>query len=357
MISWRALLDAAQPLTVAQVNEEFIDRAVVGLRKVKLPLRGAAGFRYPATVDALSSIRATLEDMAEASPMEAVLLASLLRRPLRAYPLISSESAIAVVGSWRVEDQIEARIAVIGADPAGLTLDTAAYAVRQTDADLLPAMEQLYLDMAGEYQQAADPTRGANDRVLWIGGSSVEANDPRWRARVEAVLMTEGFETLIRERPGMDSVATGRAVSETSAAAVIVWVPRLGSPNLLDDLSERVQARLIQLNEYVFNDVLEELRLLLEEEPLAPGDPADESPDASEFEAGGPYYFKKIAKRGRGVDLMVHRREPCSHDSWTVVHGAPQARKGIERHTGRTISKLEHCDRCTGGGMWRVTLD
>jgi hypothetical protein len=356
LISWRALLDEAQPLAIGPVDDEFLDRAVAGLRGVKLHPPGPHGFRYPGHVDQLASARAALEAAARVSPDDAHLLRAALRRPLRAYPLVGSPPNYALLGAWRINDQIEPRIVVVNA--GGTHVDPAAYAVGETQDALLAAMEQLYIDMDHVARDAPDPSRRNTDRVLWIGGSDTETGDPTWRSRVAAVMMTEGFATVIREHPGRDPVATARAASELSGAAVIAWIPRLGNPGLAASIMERSQLRVIELSEYDFGDALDELRLVLEAEPLAGGLTAEEeTPPTFQFDSGDPYYFKKIAKRGAGVDLVIHRREPCSHESWTVVHGAPQARKGIENYSGRTIRKLEHCDRCTGGGMWRVSFD
>lgn len=358
MISWRALLDEAQPLSIGPADEDVLDRSVVRLRGVKLPLRGPHGLRYPGHVDKLASIRAVLGKAAQVSPTDAYILAALLRRPLRAYPLAASDPTYALLGSWRIDDQIEPRIAVVSVEAEGMHVDPTVYAIGDTHEDLLAAMERLYVNMDRDARMAPDPTRRATDRVLWIGGSNSETGDPAWRSRVEALLMTEGFATAIREHPGRDPVATARAVSELAGAAIVSWVPRLGNPNLAAGIRERSQLRVIEVSEYEFDEALEELRLVVDAEPLAQGEAAAEASGARpQFDSGGPYYFKKIAKRGRGVDLVVHRREPCSHDSWTVAQGAPQARKGIESYAERTIRKLEHCDRCTGGGMWRVSFD
>lgn len=357
MISWRALLDGAQPLTVGPVNDEFLERSIVRLRGVKRRVPGPRGFRYPGHVDQMTQVRRVLEDVATQSPAEAQLLAELLRHPARVYPLANSSGAFALLGAWRVDDAIEPRIAIVSTAGETAIVDIGTYGVGETQDELLATMERLYVDIDGGARQASDPTRGPTDRVLWIGGSDAEAADPMWRTRVEAALMTEGFVTVIHELPGRAPVEAARAVSESTAAAVVAWVPRLGNPGLADEIRSRAASRLIELTEYPFEDALAELRLTLEVAPLVAPDPKDEDATAGVFQTGGPYYFKKVAKRGRGVDLVVHRRDPCSHDAWTVAHGAPQARKGIERHAGRSIRKLEHCDRCTGGGMWRVTFD
>ncbi len=357
MISWRALLAAAQPLAVVPVEEQFLDLAIVRLGGVKLPLRGPHRFRYPKHVDALSPLRDALVAASAFSPTEAVLLSALLRNPLRAYPMGGSAPAYALLGAWRVDDLVEPRIAVLSPTDGGIAIDTTTYAVGETHEEFLATMERLYLDLDRDARESSDPTRGSRDRVLWIGGSVAEADDPIWRDRIEAVLMTEGFGCTILERPGRDPAATNRAVSEYSGAGVVYWIPRLGSAALPETIRARTSLRCVGLEEYEFSEALEELRLSFEAEPLEEGAPSEAADDATSFESGGPYYFKKIAKRGRGVDLVIHRREPCVHDSWTVVQGAPQARKGIERASGLSIRKLEHCDRCTGGGMWRVHLD
>jgi hypothetical protein len=252
---------------------------------------------------------------------------------------------------------IEPRIVVVTSGSDGTVIDPATYDVGVSHGDLLAAMERLYVDLDAAARRSPDQTRDSRDRVLWIGGTDAETDDPNWRFRIEAVLMTEGYETVVLGRPGRDTVAAARAVSEFLGCAVIAWVPRLGSAALAAEIAERSQLRVIELMEYVFDDALEELRLEFDGEPLASVDePIDAGDDALEFEPGVAYYFKKTGKRGQ-ADRMAHRRDACNHDSWRGAPGAPQARKGIEQFTGRSIRTLEHCNRCTGGGMWRVTFD
>lgn len=358
MLSWRALLNGAQPLTVVRTDDGFVERAVASLSGVKLDLRPRPAFRYP-KANQLGSIRAALTDLAAASPAEACILAQLLRRPLRTYALGGSEAAFALVGSWRLDDEIEPRVAVLRGEPASLTLDLEAYGMGQTLEDLVAAMEALYLDLDPRVRNVPDKTGGPTDRVLWLGGSDSEVGSHSWRSELEAVLMVEGFSTVVRERPGKDSVAAAKAVSELGGVAVVVWLPRLGNPDLAATVQQVCGSlRVIELSEYAFADALEELRLILADDPLPAGGPADDQVDEDpQFESGITYYFKKVAKRGPGVDRVIQRRDPCAHNSWTIATKAPQARKGIERHANRGVRKLEHCDRCTGGGMWRVTFD
>jgi hypothetical protein len=357
LISWRALLDEAQPLAVGPIDEEFLDRATAKLGGVKLPLRTAHRFQYPKPVDELMLVRAALEDAAATSDMDAHLLAAVLRKPLRAYQLAAT-SAYALLGAWRIDDEVEPRVIVLRRTDTGIAVDRSLYAVGDSQDDLVATMERLYMDLDAAARKGPEPTRRPNDHVLWIGGSAAEADDPAWRLRVEAAFMVEGFTASIRERPGRDTSNTSRAVSEVRGAAVICWMPRLGNPELAAEIRERSQVRVIELTEYDFGDAIDELRLVLDGEPLDRGD-ASMTEDASslEFVDGGPFYFKKIAARCGGGDRVIHRREPCSHDSWTLAPQAPQARIGIEAYAGRKIRKLEHCDRCTGGGMWRVTFE
>jgi hypothetical protein len=351
VISWRALLEQAQPLTVDPVD---VDRSIARLRGLKL--RGSGGFSYSKRIDNLALLRAALAKARE-TPLEANLLDALLRQPLRVYPL-RTPAAYGLMGAWRVEDQIEPRIGVLSVEQGKVSIDLASYAVGDTDEELASAMERLYLHLHASFRMAPDATRRRDDRVLWIGGSDAETGDPNWRARIEAVLTCQGFEVSIREQPGKDSRGAARAVSEVSAVAVISWVPRLGSPHLGNDIRARCRRRLVEIAEYDFNNALDELRLILEDDPLDSRATADEACDEDAlFDSGGPYFFKKIAKRGRGVDLMIHRRDPCGHDSWRAASAAPQARKGIERLAQRHIRTLEHCNGCQGGGMWRVHFD
>src|SRR5215216_3378853 len=131
-----------------------------------------------------------------------------------------------------------------------MLVDPTVYAVGDTQEELHAAMERLYIDMDHTTREAPDPTRRATDRVPWIGGSDAETGDPAWRSRVEAVLMTERFGTVIREHPGRDPVATARAVSELSGAAVVSWMPRLENPSLAASIRARSQLRVIELSEY-----------------------------------------------------------------------------------------------------------
>jgi hypothetical protein len=355
MVSWRVLLDAAHPLDAGQTDKAFLGRSVAALGGVKLPVRVGPAFRYPKPTE-LGRLREVLEETAASSSLDALLLTQLLRRPWRTYPLTGPEAAFALIGSWRIDDQVEPRIAVLRPQTGGLTLDIAAYDVGASHNELVSAMEALYVDLDTAARRAPEPTRGVRDRVLWLGGSDAETGDPTWRSRIEAMLIVEGYEGIIRERPGRDSRAVARAVSEFAGTAVVCWVPRLGNLALAESIRQRTSLRVIDLNEYEFGDARAELRLILDDEPLASPASDDDATGVSQFESGTRYYFKKVAKRGQGVDLMIHRRNACGHESWTVAHKAPQARKGIEHVAQRSIRKLEHCDRCTGGGMWRVVF-
>jgi hypothetical protein len=357
LISWRALLDEAQPLAVGPVDNAFLDRAIARLGGVKLPIRTAHRFQYPKPVDELLPARNALQHAAATSDADAHLLAEVLRKPLRAYQLATA-SSYALVGAWRMDDEIEPRIVVVRRTDTGIDVDSDLYSVGDSQADLIEAMEHMYLGLDDAARKVHEPTRGPNAQILWIGGSAAETNDPTWRLRVEAAFMAEGFTTTIRERPGKDTSNTSRAVSEVRGAAVVCWMPRLGSSTLGAEIQARSQVRVIELSEYDFGDAMDELRLVLDSEPLDRGDDSDiEDESQPSFVGDGPFYFKKTAARRGGGDRVIHRREPCSHGSWSVAPQAPQARKGIEGYARRIIRKLEHCDRCTGGGMWRVTFE
>ncbi len=70
--------------------------------------------------------------------------------------------------------------------------------------------------------------------------------------------------------------------------------------------------------------------------------------------AGEIRYYKKIHSTP-GYDVLV-RVKGCDHNSWQSANKADKAKKGIERLEGRSDwSKLNHCGKCTGGGLWRVS--
>lgn len=355
MISWRALLGEAQSLEVVAANEEFVDGAVMSLRGAKLPLPPPHRFRYPNHVEQFASVRVSLERMAEDGDASAAVLRALLRKPIRAYAMRSGSSSYALVGAWRLDDGIRAAIATI--DAAG---PVAVVAHRQfgpaAHGELAVAMRDLYLLLDDASRTAPEPTRRSRDRVLWIGGSKAETGDPVWRDRIAAVVATEGFIADIQETPGRDPTATKKRISGFSGSGLAVWVPRLGSATLLSDIPDQTARPVLELSEFEFHQALVELELGLEAQPFKTDDDLNDD-GSDEFDGDGPFYFKKIGTLGPGVDVMVHRRDPCRHDTWTRVHDtAPKARKGIERLTKRTVDRLDHCDRCTGYGFWRATL-
>lgn len=88
----------------------------------------------------------------------------------------------------------------------------------------------------------------------------------------------------------------------------------------------------------------------------------DVEPDPPEGEIAEPaapdrgevrFYKKKYAAPTH--DVMV-RVGDCGHNSWQGAAKADKAKKGIARLEGNRDDwqTVQHCGRCTGGGMWRV---
>ena len=92
------------------------------------------------------------------------------------------------------------------------------------------------------------------------------------------------------------------------------------------------------------------------------GEADDEvEPDAIEADTAVPgppqsgevrFYKKKFSAPGH--DILVHVGD-CGHNSWQRAAKADKAKKGIAKLEGTDGWKsIQHCGKCTGGGMWRV---
>jgi regulator of replication initiation timing len=81
---------------------------------------------------------------------------------------------------------------------------------------------------------------------------------------------------------------------------------------------------------------------------------SDESPAISEApKAGEVRFYKKVHSRPTH-DVLV-RVADCGCNRWESAHSADKARKGIAKLEGRdNWQSMQHCAKCTGGGMWRV---
>ncbi|RMD80944.1 MAG: hypothetical protein D6815_13020 [Candidatus Dadabacteria bacterium] len=77
-------------------------------------------------------------------------------------------------------------------------------------------------------------------------------------------------------------------------------------------------------------------------------DAATEPPQSGEIR-----FYKKIYS-APGRDVMVHIGD-CNHNAWQSAAKADKAKKGIAKLEGRNDWRsIQHCAKCTGGGMWRV---
>jgi len=65
-------------------------------------------------------------------------------------------------------------------------------------------------------------------------------------------------------------------------------------------------------------------------------------------------FYKKTAAAPMH-DVMI-RVDDCGHRAWQSAGKADKAKKGIAKLEGgrRDWSSIQHCGRCTGGGLWRV---
>lgn len=71
------------------------------------------------------------------------------------------------------------------------------------------------------------------------------------------------------------------------------------------------------------------------------------------FTPGEVRYYKKTKKSGRADNLIV--TNSCNHNSWKPVHKAIQAEKGVQKlEKSKDYRTIQHCNECTGGGLWRV---
>lgn len=92
-------------------------------------------------------------------------------------------------------------------------------------------------------------------------------------------------------------------------------------------------------------------------DPDAHDEDEDDSSDdegRDDITPGQIVYYKKIYSTPNH-DVM-ERRGDCGHNRWTNAHSADKAWKGVEKKEGRKDwQSFHHCDRCQGGGMWKVT--
>lgn len=71
------------------------------------------------------------------------------------------------------------------------------------------------------------------------------------------------------------------------------------------------------------------------------------------FVPGEARYYKKTKKSGRADNLVV--TSVCNHNSWKTLHKAIQAEKGVLKLEGsKDYKTIQHCNECTGGGLWKV---
>jgi hypothetical protein len=85
---------------------------------------------------------------------------------------------------------------------------------------------------------------------------------------------------------------------------------------------------------------------------IAPLGPLDSEIDKGPQENEVRFYKKKHSKEN--YDVMV-RVADCKDNRWQNAAKAEKAKKGVERLEGRNDWKvIQHCGRCTGGGVWRV---
>lgn len=88
--------------------------------------------------------------------------------------------------------------------------------------------------------------------------------------------------------------------------------------------------------------------------------PADElAPAAEEAEEdrtpkrGEIRFYKKM--HDAGPHDVMREVADCGHNNWQGAFKADKAKKGIERRAGSSAwQSVQHCAKCTGGGMWKV---
>ncbi|WP_024683923.1 hypothetical protein [Pseudomonas syringae] len=118
------------------------------------------------------------------------------------------------------------------------------------------------------------------------------------------------------------------------------------------DLSERLdeaQAEIARLNSKIASlhsqlGAQKQVEVIDDSEPEVMHVPAVE---------GELRYYKKIGKKADSDILVVTKS--CTHNNWRSTPKAIQAGKGVQNLEGSSNWRsFMHCNRCTGGGRWKV---
>ncbi len=356
MIGWSTLRGAARPLPSRHPTPEGLIKALANKR---LAL-GQVGrrFQWPREHSALAPIGALHAELSDTDALTARLLADLLLNPLRSYVLSAAplSQRYALIGAWEDDHLMWASITVHPEKPIHVELQPL-----PVDAPALAdALQGIYdlIDLA--HAPKSDPSRVSLDRALWIGGSDGESADPSWRLRIKAAFASRGLDVEIFERPGDGRLDSAVArIQRFNGRIRFIWEPRAGDQDRRRALKGAVQSPIEVLNEPDFEHALLQAVLKLDEldhdRTLAlRGSEPDPDPAVTPL-TDGPHYFKKIAaRRGSAGDRMVLMDGPCNHNAWRRARKPDQAKRGIAGLAKASPTRLEHCDRCTGGGFWRA---
>lgn len=356
MIGWAQLRDVARPTPLAREVAEIA--STLSRRRWKL---GDVGRR--ASWPTATEIAAALNDaQGRMPPQQFVHLTDLMYLPVRAYVLTAPdmEERYALVGSWQGPELAYAQVTMRPLAAAGQRLELELCPLAPDAPGLADQLHALFSEIDPKHAPHTDPSRRTLDRALWIGGSAGEAGDGDWEHAVAALMASRGLDVEIFSRPGDSTLdAALRRVERFRGAMTLVWEPRAGDADRRSRLIAASKSNTVVLSERSFDLVLIEAAVALDErdqdraqELQGVGAPAPVAPQPL---VGGPHYFKKTGSGGGGYgDRMEPRQGPCIHNAFRRARRPDQAKRGIARVAGAEPVRLEHCDRCTGGGFWRA---
>jgi hypothetical protein len=217
-------------------------------------------------------------------------------------------------------------------------------------------LEEMFLDAVPQARAAA--VRGAR-RAVWLGGDpTVNAEDPAWRSRIEALCAVVGLRAEIVEEPGrrVRSTRAGLAVGPPPEC-LLVWEPRSRGVEPLAGFYQELTAEgeIVTLAEPAFRDALACARLALSELCLTGSGTVLDGRAAVRISptAGEERFYIKVGGSKAGVVLVAVNN--CGHGQWgsDARRKAPRAAMGVEMLEGIRPRALFRCARCTKH-RWRA---
>jgi hypothetical protein len=219
---------------------------------------------------------------------------------------------------------------------------------------VLLRLEGVWLDMEAGARKSPDPDFRVPTQVLWLGGSYDEVRPPeRWKEQIQALGAVRGFDIEVIEQPARRFAEARNRVATAGADVLLVWTPYAGA-QWANVVGANPRAAVHEIGERELESALLEARLTLDSVPHRASRVEDSSRPAPG--AGEVRYYKKHFARVRGGDKLLDWHD-CRHNCWVIARDAPQAEIGVAKlESGAQWSKLEKCDRCAGGGVWRATF-